>query len=272
MKTNYSIDVLDGLGANIDVQTRGSDVLRILPRVNEEVNEEWISDKSRHAFYGLKKQRLTIPMERAKDGQFKELKWEEALSLAKEKLQTVSPEKIHGRVGQFVDVETIVAFKDLLNRINCENIDVRKDAPDFDCDFRQQYLFNSKIVGLDDCDLLLLVGVNPKTENPVINARIRKSKIVNGLEIAVIGSALNLNYEYTHLGTTPEELEQLANGSHPYLARLQSAELPMLVVGSEVFARSDSDAIKEHIKELAKNTNLINKQEQWNGVNVLHRD
>lgn len=181
LKSNYTIDVMDGLGSNIDVHTRGSDTLRILPRINEEVNEEWISDKSRHSFDGLRKQRLHIPLMRAKDGTFKELTWEEALRLAGEKLSSVNGDDIHGMIGQFNDVESILAFKDLLNRLNCDNIDVRRNAPHFQADFRSQYLMNSRIIGLDETDLLILVGCNPRVEAPVLNARIRKAVGVNGL-------------------------------------------------------------------------------------------
>jgi NADH dehydrogenase/NADH:ubiquinone oxidoreductase subunit G len=127
---------MDALGANIDAHTRGSDLLRVLPRINEEVNEEWISDKSRHAFDGLKKQRLTVPMSRRDDGTFAELKWQEAMQLAAEKLASVSGDQIQGAIGQFQDLESIVAFKDLLNRLNCEHVDTRSNAPKLNADFR----------------------------------------------------------------------------------------------------------------------------------------
>ena len=127
---------MDALGASIDINTRGSDVLRILPRINEEVNEEWISDKTRWAFDGLKKQRLHIPFLRSQDGTFKELKWEEALEIAAEKLSSVKGDEIQGMIGQFVDLESIVAFRDLLHRLNCENIDVKADNPQLNVDFR----------------------------------------------------------------------------------------------------------------------------------------
>lgn len=136
LKSTYSVDVMDPLGSNIDAHTRGSDLLRILPRVNEEVNEEWISDKSRHAFDGLKKQRLTVPMARKEDGSFAELTWEEAMSMAAKKLGSVSGDEIQGKIGKFADIETIMAFKDFLNRLNSENIDVRSNAPYFNADFR----------------------------------------------------------------------------------------------------------------------------------------
>lgn len=184
LKSNYTIDVMDGLGSNIDAHTRGSDLLRILPRINEEVNEEWISDKSRHAFDGLKKQRLTMPLMRKADGSFADLTWQEALEEAGKQLSSVKGEEIQGIIGQFQDVESIVAFKDLLNRLNCDNLDVRSNAPHFNADFRSSYLFNSTVTGIDDTDLLLMIGTNPKTENPVLNARIRKAIMVNGLEVA----------------------------------------------------------------------------------------
>jgi NADH dehydrogenase/NADH:ubiquinone oxidoreductase subunit G len=177
LKSHYSVDVMDGLGSNIDVNTRGTDTLRILPRVNDFVNEEWISDKARHAFDGLKKQRLHIPLLRKDDGSFKELTWEEAITIAKEKLTSVKPDQIQGIIGQFNDIESVVAFRDVMHRLNCENLDVRSNAPYLKGDFRSQYLMNSRITGVDDADSLLLVGCNPRMEAPVLNARIRKASI-----------------------------------------------------------------------------------------------
>ena len=119
-------------------------------------------------------------------------------------------------IGKFQDLESIVAFKDLLNRLNCDNIDVRSNSPTLSADFRSQYLMNSRITGIDETDLLLLIGTNPKTENPVLNARIRKAVSINGLEVAVIGPASNLTYNYTHLGNSLQTLKELADGTHPY--------------------------------------------------------
>jgi NADH dehydrogenase (ubiquinone) Fe-S protein 1 len=272
LKSNYSIDVMDAMGANIDAHTRGSDLLRILPRINEEVNEEWISDKSRHAFDGLKKQRLVVPMSRNEDGSFAELTWEEALSTAATKLTGVTGEQIQGVIGQFQDVESIVAFKDLLNRLNCDNIDVRSNSPNMSADFRSQYLMNSRITGIDETDMLILVGTNPKTENPVLNARIRKAVMLNGLKVAVIGPANNLGYNYTHLGNSLDALKELASGSHPYCAELGEAQLPMIVVGQDTLTRSDAEATNNLVNELASKTNLINEEEAWHGVNILHKE
>jgi NADH dehydrogenase/NADH:ubiquinone oxidoreductase subunit G len=106
-------------------------------------------------------------------------------------------------IGQFMDLEACLAFRDLLHRLNCENIDVKADNPHLNSDFRSQYLMNSRVTGIEDTDLLLLVGCNPRLENPVLNARIRKAFGVNGLEIAQIGSAPNAGYEFIHLGNSP---------------------------------------------------------------------
>lgn len=131
-----------------------------------------------------------------------------------------------------MDCEGMLAFKDLLNSLNCDNIDVKSNAPHLNADFRSQYLMNSRVTGLDETDLLLLVGVNPRQENPVLNARIRKAVNLNGLEVALIGSAPNLAYDYIHLGNSPKTLQELADGSHPYSERLKQADIPMVMIGS----------------------------------------
>jgi len=192
--------------------------------------------------------------------------------LAGEKLSSVTGEEIQGVLGQFQDVESIVAFKDLLNRLNCDNIDVRSNAPHMNADLRPSYLMNSQVVGIDETDLLILIGTNPKTENPVLNARIRKAIMVNGLEVAQIGPANNFAYNYRHLGNSLNTLKELADGTHPYSARLAEAELPMVIVGSETLTRSDGKSIMNLINDLASKTNILNQAENWNGINVLHGD
>ena len=172
LKTTYSIDVLDGLGSAIEVNNRGGEVMRILPRVNEEINQEWISDKTRHAFDGLKKQRLSFPTQRTADGDIKELKWEEVMLLLRDKFEKVTGDEIAGIVGRFADVESVCAFRDLLHRLGCDNIEASSLAPKVGVNFRSEYLFNSRITGVEDSDYILFVGANPKTEAPVLNSRI----------------------------------------------------------------------------------------------------
>jgi NADH dehydrogenase/NADH:ubiquinone oxidoreductase subunit G len=156
LKTTYSIDVLDGVGSNIEVNNRGGEVMRILPRLNEEINQDWISDKTRHAFDGLKKQRLSFPILKSQDGQVKELRWEEAMNLIRDKF------------------ESTCALRDLLHRLGCEKIESSSIAPKVNINLRSEYLFNSKIAGIEDTDYILMVGCNIRTEAPVLNARIRK--------------------------------------------------------------------------------------------------
>lgn len=139
-------------------------------------------------------------------------------------------------------------------------------------DFRNQYLSNSRIMGIDEADLLIMVGVNPRTEAPVLNARIRKANSINGLQIAMIGSAPNLPYNYLHLGANPNILKELAEGTHPYCEQLSKAEMPMVIVGAGALERSDGAAILNYVYKLAENSNLINKKEKWNGINILHNE
>lgn len=174
LKTTYSIDVLDGTGSNVEVNNRGSEVMRILPRVNEEVNQEWISDKTRHAFDGLKKQRLSYPIQRTPEGEIKELRWEEAMLVLRDKFEKVSGEEISGVIGPHADLESICAFRDLLHRLGCENIEASTIAPKVNVNLRTNYLFNSRITGVEDSDFVLFIGCNPRSESPVLNARIRQ--------------------------------------------------------------------------------------------------
>lgn len=213
-----------------------------------------------------------MPMARKEDGSFAELTWEEAMKMAAEKLSSVSGDEIQGKIGQHADLETIQAFKDLMNRLDSENIDVRSNSPHINADFRNQYLMNSRVLGIEDTDLLLLVGCNPKLENPVLNARIKKAVSVNGLEVVVVGSAPQLPYNYLHLGNSIETLKQLADGSHPFSERLKKADLPMVMVSSLSLERSDAPAMMNYINKLQNVSNLINPDEHWNGFNVLHND
>ena len=159
-----------------------------------------------------------------------------------------------------------------MNRLNCDNIDVRSNAPHFNADLRSSYLMNSQITGIDDTDLLIMVGTNPRIECPVLNARIRKAIMVNGLEVCVIGPANNLQYNYRHLGNSLETLKELADGTHPYSERLAKAQLPMVLVGSDTLTRSDGKSVMSLVNELAEKTNVHNTEEGWNGVNVLHTE
>jgi len=276
LRSVMSVDVMETLGSSIQVDYRGSEIMRILPRIHEEVNEEWLSDKSRHAFDGLKRQRLTIPLAKVKNAEgkeeFVEQSWEEILPAISKKLANLSGDQIAAVVGEFADCETLVALKDLLNRLDCDNFEVRQSVPRLDCDFRSSYLMNSKIVGVEDTDLLLLIGTNPKYESPVFNSRILKATKRNNLRVALIGTAHDLTYKYLHLGTTLKPLLEISEGKHPFAQILKQAKLPMVVVGNSVLARRDGAAVLDLIKQLSLNSPIVNKAAGWNGFNILHQE
>lgn len=272
LKTTYSIDVLDGVGSNIEVNNRGGEVMRILPRLNEEINQDWISDKTRHAFDGLKKQRLSFPILKSQDGQVKELRWEEAMNLIRDKLEGVKGSEIAGFVGRFADIESTCALRDLLHRLGCEKIESSSIAPKVNINLRSEYLFNSKIAGIEDTDYILMVGCNIRTEAPVLNARIRKWVDEHGLEVGLIGYPVEHNYKYDHLGTTTHTLKEIADGTHPVCEKLRNAKLPMIITTSNVLAREDGEAILNNLKHISENTNVVNQQEGWNGLNILHTE
>lgn len=175
-------------------------------------------------------------------------------------------------IGEFADVESIVALKDLMNRFDCDNFEIRTDAPKFSADFRSSYIMNSRITGVEESDLLLLIGTNPKVEAPVFNSRILRSTRHNNLKVAVLGSANDLTYPYTHLGNSTKTLLEIAEGRHPFCAKLANAKLPMVIVGSKTLERPDGKAVLEAVRTLCQNSPVINKEVGWNGFNILHAD
>uniref|UniRef100_A0A667XUG2 NADH-ubiquinone oxidoreductase 75 kDa subunit, mitochondrial n=1 Tax=Myripristis murdjan TaxID=586833 RepID=A0A667XUG2_9TELE len=213
-----SVDVLDAVGSNIVVSTRGGEVMRVMPRLNEDVNEEWISDKTRFAYDGLKRQRLTQPMVKDSSGQLTPSTWEDALTRVAGALQGVQGSEVAAIAGGMVDAEALVSLKDLLNRMNSENLCTEELFPmaGAGTDLRSNYLLNTGIAGIEDCDLLLLIGTNPRYEAPLFNARIRKSWLHNELRVALVGRSVDLSYTYDHLGEEAAVLQELANGTHPF--------------------------------------------------------
>lgn len=163
-------------------------------------------------------------------------------------------------------------MKDLLNRFDCENFEIRTDAPKFSSDFRSSYLMNSRIQGVEDADLLLYVGTNPKVESPVFNSRVLKCTRHNGLKVALLGTPADLTYDYMHLGNSTKTLIEIAEGRHPFCTRLANAKLPMIVVGGKTLERPDGKAILEALHTIAENSPVLNKEAGWNGFNVLHSD
>ncbi|XP_071484351.1 NADH-ubiquinone oxidoreductase 75 kDa subunit, mitochondrial-like [Diadema antillarum] len=269
-----SVDVMDAVGSNIVVSTRSGEVMRILPRMNEDINEEWLSDKSRFAYDGLKRQRLTVPMVKNEEGNLTPTDWEEALTRVASELTGVDGSQVAAIAGGQVDAEALVALKDLLNRLGSEGLCTEETFP-MDAagtDLRSNYLLNTSIAGVEEADLVLLVGTNPRYEAPLFNARIRKSWIHNDLQVAMVGPKVDLTYDYQHVGESVAVLEQLANGSHPFSKTLKAAKNPMIVVGSGALQREDGAAIHAAVSSLAHSARVSSSApENWKVLNVLHR-
>ncbi|NXY64838.1 NDUS1 oxidoreductase, partial [Callaeas wilsoni] len=269
-----SIDVLDAVGSNIVVSTRTGEVMRILPRLHEDINEEWISDKTRFAYDGLKRQRLTQPMIKNEKGVFVYASWEDVLARVAGVLQAVEGKEIAAIVGGLVDAEALIALKDLLNRVNCDTLCTEEIFPTAGAgtDLRSNYLLNTKIAGVEEADVLLLVGTNPRFEAPLFNARIRKSWLHNDLQVALVGSPVNLTYTYEHLGESPQILQDIASGKHAFSKVLDHAKKPMVVVGSAALQRSDGAAIHAAVSTIAQNARAKSGAgADWKVMNILHR-
>nr|CAA40828.1 NADH dehydrogenase (ubiquinone) 78 kDa subunit [Neurospora crassa] len=274
LKKTESIDVLDGLGSNIRVDTRGLEVMRILPRLNDEVNEEWINDKTRFACDGLKTQRLTIPLVR-REGKFEPASWDQALTEIAHAYQTLNAQgnEFKAIAGQLTEVESLVAMKDLANRLGSENLALDMPfGPQTSCswcDVRSNYIFNSSIVGIESADVILLVGTNPRHEAAVLNARIRKQWLRSDLEIGVVGQTWDSTFEFEHLGTDHAALQKALEGD--FGKKLQSAKNPMIIVGSGVTDHGDRNAFYETVGKFVDSNASNFLTEEWNGYNVLQR-
>ncbi|OQR69871.1 NADH-ubiquinone oxidoreductase 75 kDa subunit [Tropilaelaps mercedesae] len=265
-----SIDVTDALGSNIVVSTRAGDIMRVIPRNNDDVNEEWISDKARFSYDGLKRQRLTTPMIR-QNGQLEPCDWQEALTAVANRVAITPGEKMAAVVGGLCDAEALTALKDLMNALECETLCTEEAFPmeGAGTDLRSNYLLNSRLTGVENADLLLVIGCNPRFESPVFNARIRKMWIANELDVALVGPKVDLTYSYEHLGDNPNLISELAKGSHPFAAKLAAAKNPMIIVGSEALQRGDGEAVYGVVHQLA--TKLQKDRKDWKVFNVLHR-
>jgi len=269
-----TIDVLDSVGSNIVVTHRTGEVLRILPRMNEDVNEEWISDKTRFACDGLKRQRLTTPMVKDKSGNLVAASWEDAIVTCAKMLDSTPGEQVAAVAGGLADGESLMALKDLLNRLGSETVCTEEIFPDdgTGSDLRSNYLMNTGIAGVEDADLALLIGTNPRFEAPVFNARLRKCWIHNELNLALVGPNVDLTYDYEHLGDSTDVLKQLAAGSHPFCKKLAAATNPIVIVGSEALQRQDGGALISLVQQIANNTKVQSGADaDWKVLNVLHR-
>jgi NADH-quinone oxidoreductase subunit G len=255
-----SIDVLDAVGTNIRVDTRGPEVFRILPRLNEDVNEEWLGDKSRFAIDGLKRRRLDKPWVRV-DGKLRQASWGQAFEAVAAKLHGIMGEKVGAIAGDLCDAESMLALKELMAAIGSRNVDCRQDGAMLTNVRRDYYIFNTQIAGIEDADAILIIGSNPRREAPVLNARIRKAWNHGGTKIGLIGAETDLTYPLTHIGTGPSAF---GDGE----AFLNGAKHPMVIVGQAALVRLDGDALLAAAWGIASRAGALTSE--WHGFNVLH--
>lgn len=263
-----SIDVMDAVGSAIRVDTRGREVMRILPRINEQVNEEWISDKTRFIWDGLRTQRLDRPYVR-RDGKLRPASWAEAFAAIRDAVSATSPERIGAIAGDLAAVEDMYALKRLMTSLGSANIDCRQDGTALNPALgRASYIFNPTIEGIEDADAILIIGANPRFEASVLNARIRKRFRAGPLPIGVIGEFGDLRYDYEALGAGPETLKDIADGNGSFFEALKKAERPLIIVGQGALARTDGAAVLGLAAKLATAVDAVGPD--WNGFAVLH--
>jgi NADH-quinone oxidoreductase subunit G len=260
-----TVDVMDAMGAHIRLDVRGRDVLRCLPRLKEEINEEWISDKTRYAVDGLRRQRLDTPYVR-ENGALRAATWAEALERTRAALAG-DPNKIGAIAGDLACAESMKAALDLFRALGSPHTDCRPDGAKLGAGPRQGYLFNSTIAGIDEADAIVLIGTNPRWEAPVLNARLRRAWL-RGAAIAAIGETRDLSYPVEHLGAGAQALADLAAGKSAFAKTLRDAKRPMLILGQGALAREDGAAVLNAAGRAAKALGLV--RADWNGFNVLH--
>ncbi|MGA7372432.1 MAG: NADH-quinone oxidoreductase subunit NuoG [Methyloceanibacter sp.] len=264
-----SIDVMDALGSNIRVDSRGREVLRFLPRVNDAINEEWISDKTRHVWDGLRVQRLDRPYVR-RGGRLEPVTWDDAFRTIAEKLRGLDGKRFAAIAGDLAAAEEMFALKALTERLGSPNIDCRQDGAKLDPALgRATYLFNATVAGIEQADAVLLIGTNPRLEAPVLNSRIlnRFRQTQGRLPIGLIGTQADLTYAYEHLGAGPETLAKVA---HPFLETMKRAERLLVIVGQAALARPDGTAVLALAAKAAIAMGAVKPDIGWNGFSVLH--
>jgi len=268
LKKTDSVDVMDAVGSNIRIDARTGEVMRVLPRTNEDINEEWISDKTRYAIDGLKRQRLDRPYVR-KDGKLQPASWDEAFAAIKAKVSGLDGKKIAALAGDTVDCESMTALKDLMGKLGSPNLDCRQDGSKIGGP-RASYIFNSTIAGIDEADACLIVGANVRAEAPIINSRLRKRwrTTAGDFKVGIIGEKWDPTYKNDYLGAGPETLQEILDGKNEFAKVLKASEKPMIIVGMGALNREDGDAVLAATRAIAEKYGMVSGE--WNGFNVLH--
>ena len=266
LKKTESIDVMDAVGSNIRVDTYNWEVKRILPRLNNDINEEWISDKTRYSCDGLLKQRLDVPYIK-KNNKLQRSNWDEAISLLVDKIKSIDSNKIGGHIGDMVNLENALGFKKFFSILNSKNLEFREKNFYVDSSEKSNYVFNSTIKGIEETDFILLIGTNPRYEATMLNARIRKAFVNKQVPIFSIGNPGDLTYDYTIIGNTTDQIKKILNNEGEFSKKLLSSKKPIIIIGESALELKSGKYIVEKFKEFLKKNNFINKE--WNAFNFL---
>ncbi len=265
LKKTETIDVMDALGSNIRADSKGAEVMRVLPRVHEGINEEWLSDLSRYVVDGLQARRLDKPWVRGADGRLAPASWDEALRAVAERLKAAPANRVGVIAGDLQDAESMKAALDLFRALGSANTDCRQDGSALGYGPREGWLFNSGLAGIENADAILIVGANPRTEAPLLNARLRKTWLAGKAEIGLIGEQADLTFEYSWLGAGSKTLAKLPKAAMDFLTK---AERPAIVVGAGALGGEGGPAVLNALGALAKKVGVV--KDGWNGFNVLH--
>ncbi|MGH1417398.1 MAG: NADH-quinone oxidoreductase subunit NuoG [Hyphomicrobiaceae bacterium] len=269
LKKTQSIDVMDAMGSAIRVDTRGREVMRILPRNNDAINEEWISDKTRHVADGLRTQRLDQPYVR-RAGKLEPASWDDALMLVGEKMKDANPARIGAIAGDLAGVEEMFALKTLLDELGSKNMDCRQDGVALTLDAgRAGYTFANSLASIDEADAILLIGTNPRLEAPVMNMRIRRGWRDRDIDVGLIGAPVDVAYDYDHLGEGASALGDVASGKHPFAKTLRNAKAPLVIVGMGALTGKDGAGVLAKAVAIGEAASS-NTAEGWQTFNVLH--
>ena len=269
LKKTETIDIMDAVGSNIRVDTYGWEVKRVLPRVNEDINEEWISDKTRYACDGLLKQRLDTPYIR-ENGRLQKSSWSQTLKLLVTKLKSFDPNEVAGLVGDLADLEMIYSFKSFFEKsVGSTNLECRQGKIYINPQERMNYIFNSSINGIEDSDFILLVGTNPRLEATILNTRIRKAYINNRLKIYSIGNPGDLTYPYQSIGSNTSVIREIVSGSHEISGKIKKSKKPLVIIGESALYEKTGQYVFETLKSFLFNNNFIRKD--WNALNILNQ-
>ena len=270
LKKTESIDVMDAVGSNIRIDTYGWEVKRVLPRINEDINEEWISDKTRYACDGLLNQRLDTPFIKH-NGNFEKASWKEVNNIIQSKINSTDKKKICGISGDLTNMEALYAFKEFFNKcLNSTNIESRSDNSYLNEEKRENYLFNSTINNIEQSDFIFLVGTNPRYEATILNARIRKSYLQNKTKIVSLNDSGDLTYPYTSLNGSTDEIKEIIEDRHEISKTIKNSKKPLIILGESILSLNSGKYIFESLKSFLKKNNKIS--EEWNSLNLIYEN